>query len=98
MRGLTSGVPLWISIEDIVSEREKGVQVAGSYRLISKRKVESLLILFHFKNILPKKVFLGMLSYSVTESILPPPRCFKSQHRGPVSEHARRQSRILKMF
>lgn len=73
LRSVISGVPLAISVEEIVSElKENGVKVTETKRMFSKKggeKSESLSTLLHFEEILQKKVLMGMFSYPEREYI-----------------------------
>lgn len=86
--GVISGVPLGVSMEELKSNISGG-KIVGARRLLMNRegnRMESLSVEIRFDGaILPDKVKLGFISYSVRPFVPPPLRCYNCQKYGHVA-------------
>lgn len=86
--GVISGVPLGVSMEELKSNINGG-KIVGARRLLMNRegnRMESLSVEIRFDGaILPDKVKLGFISYSVRPFVPPPLRCYNCQKYGHVA-------------
>ncbi|XP_060763851.1 uncharacterized protein LOC132872786 isoform X2 [Neoarius graeffei] len=95
-RGVITGIPVSVSIEDIKNNL-KGGEIVDAKRLTKgKEKTESLSILLHFKDEMPDKIQMGFMCYPVREYIPPPLRCFKCQRFGHVAAQCKGKLRCAK--
>lgn len=75
-RGVITGIPMSVSIEEIKNTL-KGGDIVDAKRLTKgKEKLESMSILIWFKNEMPSKVQMGFMCYPVREYIPHLMRCF----------------------
>lgn len=98
IRGVISGVPIDLSIEDLKKEI-KGGKVTVEKRLSTRYQgnvVDSLSVLLQFEGAIPDKVKIGFLSYPVREYIPRPLRCFKCQRFGHIAGQCRAKPRCAK--
>ena len=99
VRGVISGIPLSESV-DTVKTGIKNAKVKEARRLKTKREgvlTDSLSIVLTFDEpLLPKRVFLGLMSYEVRLYIPPPLRCFKCQRFGHVAAVCKGKQRCSK--
>lgn len=91
VRGVISGVPLNMSMEDVKNEIQGGKAVEAT-RLKSKRDgslKDTLSVVVQFERTLPKSVQMGYINYSVREYIPPPIRCYKCQRMGHTAQQCK---------
>lgn len=97
--GVITGVPMNVSMEEL-KKNIKGGKVLNVQRLKTTkegvmRESETVSIEFEGENI-PKKVFLGFMSYPVRMYIPKPMRCFKCQRFGHTAKNCNRQRRCAR--
>lgn len=98
VRGVISGVPLSMSMEDVKNEIQGG-KVIEAIRLKSKRDgalKETLSVVVQFERTLPKSVQLGYIHYSVREYIPKPLRCYKCQRLGHTAQQCKGKLRCAR--
>lgn len=97
--GVITGIPINVSMEEL-KKKIKGGNVMKVQRLKSNkegvlRDSESVAIEFEGENI-PKKVFLGFMSYPVRAYVPKPLRCYKCQRFGHTAKNCSRQRRCAR--
>lgn len=98
-RGVISGVPLNVSVDDIKGSLDGGTVVSARRLQMWKdsKRCDSMSVMIQFEgNTLPIKVKLGFMSFSVREYIPPPLRCFKCQRMGHVANACKGKMRCAK--
>lgn len=98
-KGVITGVPMSVGMEEI-KKSVKGGKIINAQRLkTTKEGVEkdSETVLFEFdEDNIPKKVFLGFLSYPVREFVPKPLRCFNCQRFGHIARNCKEQRRCAR--
>lgn len=98
IRGVISGVPLDISIEEIKKEIN-GDRVTVVKRLPTRyqgKVVDSLSVLLQFEGDMTQKVMIGCMCFNVREYIAKPLRCFKCQRIGHVADQCKSKLRCAR--
>lgn len=98
-QGVISGVPINVSMEEL-KKNIKGAKVMKVQRMKTTREgvvkdSETVLIEFDEESI-PKKVFLGFMSYLVRMFVPKPMRYFKCQRFGHTAKNCNRQRRCAR--
>jgi len=99
IRGVISGVPLNVSMDDIKANLSGGTVISTRRLQMWKdnKKCESMsvMILFEGSN-LPTRVKIGFVSFLVREFIPPPLRCFNCQRMGHTANFCKGRMRCAK--
>lgn len=88
VRGVITGIHTDVSIDEIKDNIEGGKVVDAKRLKITRNgeRCDSFSVMLKFEEqILPKKVYIGFMSYDVRPYIPPPLRCFKCQRYGHVA-------------
>jgi len=98
VRGVISGVPLSMSMDDVKKEIQGG-KIVEATRLKTKRDgtlKETLSVVVQFERTLPKAVQMGYMNYSVREYIPKPLRCYKCQRMGHTAQQCKGKLRCAR--
>lgn len=101
VRGVISGVPLNVSMDDIKGSLSGGTVISARRLQMWKdnKKCESMSVMIQFEgNNLPIRVKLGFVSFSVREYVPPPLRCFKCQRMGHTASICKGKMRCAKRW
>lgn len=97
--GVITGVPLDVSMDELKNNINGG-QIVGARRLFMTRegsRMESLSVELRFDgDVLPDKVKLGFISYTVRPFVPPPLRCFNCQKYGHVAAVCKSRKRCAR--
>lgn len=99
IRGVISGVPLNVSMDDIKGNLSGGTVISIRRLQMWKdnKRCESMSVMIEFEGSnLPTRVKLGFVSFLVREFIPPPLRCFKCQRMGHTANVCKRKMRCAK--
>lgn len=98
-KGVISGVPISVKMDDLKS-KIKGGNVISVVRMKATKeglKVDSESVLIHFEEgNLPRKVFLGFISYPVRAYVPKPLRCFNCQRFGHLAKNCKEKRRCAR--
>lgn len=97
--GVITGVPLSVNMEEL-KKNIKGAKILSVQRMKTKRDgvvkdSETVSIEFEEESV-PKKVFLGFMSYPVRMFVPKPMRCFNCQRFGHTAKNCKRQKRCAR--
>lgn len=98
-RGVISGVPLNVSMEDIKGSLNGGIVTSARRLQMWKddKRCDSTSVMIQFEGgTLPIRVKLGFISFSVREYMPPPLRCFKCQRMGHTANLCKGKMRCAK--
>ena len=99
IRGVITGVPTDISLDEISKEIKGGGRVTVEKRLSTRYQgkiVDSLSVLLQFEGAIMEKVVIGCLSYPVREYVPRPLRCYKCQRFGHIAGQCRAKPRCAR--
>lgn len=88
VRGVISGIPLSMTMEDIKKEI-KGGKVIKASRIKNKRDgvlKDTTAVILQFEKVLPRSVQMGYINFNVREYIPKPLRCFACQRMGHIAK------------
>lgn len=99
LKGVISGIPLGEKLEDL-KKVMKGGTIVSVKRLQANRngeRVDSTSVLLEFQeSVLPERVMVGYMSFSVREYVPGPVRCYKCQRYGHIAKVCRGKQRCGK--
>lgn len=98
-KGVISGIPMNVGMEEL-KRHIKGGEIVSAQRLKVtregvKRDSETVLIEFEGEN-MPKKVYLGYMSYPVRLYVPKPMRCFNCQRFGHIANYCKEKKRCAR--